>query len=334
MAKHGSTSAVIKAIMGNAAVTLAKAIAWIFSGSGAMLAETVHSAVDTANQCLLLIGQKRSALKPTRRHPYGYGLEESFWGVLAAVGILVFGGGLTIEHGIANLAHPHVPDKLPLVFVVLAIGIIVEGYVLYTIFKPMAKTRGDRTWIQHVKNQAPGTVFVIVEDIAAVLGCFIAAFALVLCIVFENGIFDVLAQLTIGFMLAGVGMFLLWRNRGALIGQSLPTETVVRIREFLEDLEGIDRITDLKTRQLSATTFRIKAEVVFSGGWLAQRLMDKYGKKALAADEPAKANEILGRFAHELFEEQARHVDWLEEEITEAFPGATHIDLEPHLKDC
>ncbi len=333
MADHSSTSAIVKAIVGNGLVAIAKFIAFLTSRSGAMLAETVHSVVDTLNQCLLLIGQKRANRPPTDRFPYGFGPEANFWGVLAAVGILIFGGGLSILHAFEAFAHPHVPDNLPLVFVVLAIGTIIETWVLYSIFTGLKPTKGDRSWLTHVKKQASGTIFVIVEDAAAVLGCIIAAIAIALSAITHNGLFDALAQLVIGLMLFGVGLFLLWRNRGALIGQSLPADRMATIREFLEGLDGIDRITDLKTRQLTAHTYQLKCEVVFSGGWLAQRLMEEYGEKLASASDPKAIRATLGRYSDKLFVEQALHVDRLEAEIRSEFPGAEYIDLEPHLKD-
>ena len=115
-----SRSAVLKAIVGNFVITLAKAFAATLSGSGAMAAEAIHSLVDTLNQCLLLIGHHRSMMKPTPRFPYGFGAEASFWGLLAAIGILVFGGGYTLQHGISELRHPQLPVQIELAFGVLS----------------------------------------------------------------------------------------------------------------------------------------------------------------------------------------------------------------------
>lgn len=333
MAADHSTSAVIKAIVGNGIVTVAKGVATVASGSGAMLAETVHSLVDTLNQCLLLIGQKRALKAPTHRFPYGFGPEANFWGVLAAVGILIFGGGLSIEHSIKHLAHPSVPDSLGLAIGVLIFAIVIEGWVLYSVMKGIDKTRGDTPWRTHLPRQAPGTIFVLIEDAAAVLGCFIALAAIAMCVITGNGFWDALAQLVIGIMLTVVGLYLLWRNRGVLIGQSLPARRVSAIQQYIEDLPGIDRITKLKTRQLTATTFRLTCEVVFNGGWVAGGLMEEWDDVVMDAGDAGKAREVLGRFADKLFEAQARHVDWLESEIREEFPGALYIDLEPHLRD-
>jgi divalent metal cation (Fe/Co/Zn/Cd) transporter len=74
MAK-GSTWVVIAALAGNGAIALAKfAAAWI-SGSTAMLTEGIHSLVDTGDQVLLLVGQKRSETPADTTHPLGYGME-------------------------------------------------------------------------------------------------------------------------------------------------------------------------------------------------------------------------------------------------------------------
>ena len=330
MAHSDSTGAVVLAIGANAFITVAKGCAWFFTGSGAMLAETIHSLVDTLNQCMLLVGEKRSVLAPTRKHPFGFGPEASFWGLLAAIGILVFGGGISIQHGLHALSHPEVPDNLMLALGVLALSTVIEAGVLVSVVKSLARTRGTNTWRAHLAKQGPGIMTVLLEDLAAVLGCIIATVALALCHTTGDGIYDAIAQLVIGGMLAGVGLHLVWRNRGMLVGQAIDEEELSRLRVALEDLDGIDRVTNLKTRQLSAHTFTMKAEVIFCGGELAQRLIPEFKDRF---EEPSRCAEQLGRFADKLMLEQAQLVDRLEEEIREHFPGATYIALEPHVRD-
>ncbi len=334
MAVSKSKSAVVKAIVGNAVVTVAKSIAWVFSGSGALLAETVHSLVDTLNQCLLLVGYQRSQKEPTKRHPYGFGVEESFWGLLAAIGILVFGGGISIQHGVHALLHPKVPDRILLVLALLAFSTVIESWVLWSVLRVVGQSRGKKSWLAHIKAQPPGTITVILEDSAAVGGCLLAATAVWLSSSTGNGIYDALAQLMIGAMLALVGLYLIWTNRGSLIGLSLPYEEEERLRMFIADLDAVDRVVDLKTRMLSAYTYRVKAEIVFSGGEVAGPLIPEFVRKfESTVAESGPPAEFLGRFADALFIEQARHLDQLEEQIHREFPGARHIDLEPHLRD-
>ena len=118
-----------------------------------------------------------------------------------------------------------------------------------------------------------------------------------------------------------------------LVGQAIPEEECTRLRIALEDFDGVDRVTNLKTRQLSAHTFTIKAEVIFSGGALAQRLMGEHVPKVLDAATEPEAARLLGRFSDRLMLEQAYYVDRLEAELREQFPGARDIDLEPHVRD-
>ena len=57
------------ALMGNMAITTAKAACWLSTGSSAMLSETVHSLVDSGNQALLLVGIRGATAAPDKAHP-------------------------------------------------------------------------------------------------------------------------------------------------------------------------------------------------------------------------------------------------------------------------
>ena len=59
MAISNQTKPIIVAILGNAIIAIAKAIGFFFSGSSALLSETIHSIADVMNQALLLLGIKR-----------------------------------------------------------------------------------------------------------------------------------------------------------------------------------------------------------------------------------------------------------------------------------
>ncbi len=60
MSTEGGIRAIVAALLANTGIAIAKFIAFLFSGSSAMLAESVHSLADAGNQVLLLIGGRRA----------------------------------------------------------------------------------------------------------------------------------------------------------------------------------------------------------------------------------------------------------------------------------
>src|SRR5665213_4385923 len=102
----GSTKVVLAALAGNVAIAVAKFGAFAVSGSSAMLTEAIHSLVDTGDQVLLLIGQKRSARDPDASHPLGYGMEAYFWSFIVALMVFLVGGALSIWAGVRHILHP------------------------------------------------------------------------------------------------------------------------------------------------------------------------------------------------------------------------------------
>ncbi|MBK9031672.1 MAG: cation transporter [Myxococcales bacterium] len=111
--------AVLAALAANLFVAIIKLIAFLLSGSGAMLSEAIHSAADTGNQLLLFFGLRRSAREADDRFHYGYAGERFVFGMLSAAGIFFVGCGVTVYHGVTALQHPHMPELSAVTFVVL-----------------------------------------------------------------------------------------------------------------------------------------------------------------------------------------------------------------------
>src|SRR4051812_15853099 len=102
----GSTRVVLAALGGNLAVAAVKFVAFALTHSSAMLSEGVHSLVDTSDQLLLLVGQRRAARPADASHPFGYGMEMYFWSFIVAVLIFLAGGVLAIWQGVDKILEP------------------------------------------------------------------------------------------------------------------------------------------------------------------------------------------------------------------------------------
>src|SRR5687768_13914525 len=122
---QGSVKAILYALCANSGIALAKGGAAFWTGSGAMLAETIHSLADCANQVLLLIGVKRADDPPTPEHPLGYGRVMYFWSLIVALLLFSVGGLFSVYEGIERFHHAEeLRDPW------LAIGILVFSIVL------------------------------------------------------------------------------------------------------------------------------------------------------------------------------------------------------------
>lgn len=66
--ENGALKSVLRALGANFFIAVIKTIAAVFTGSGAMLAESVHSFADCTNQILLLLGIKHAKSPATKEH--------------------------------------------------------------------------------------------------------------------------------------------------------------------------------------------------------------------------------------------------------------------------
>src|SRR5688572_18187419 len=114
--KGDSVKTIYYALGANFAIFVAKSIAAWLTGSGAMLAEAVHSLADCGNQGLLLLGIKRAKRVPSPDYPLGYGKEIYFWSFLVALMLFMVGGGYSLYEGIHKLGS-HEPLTYPWVAV-------------------------------------------------------------------------------------------------------------------------------------------------------------------------------------------------------------------------
>lgn len=219
---NGSVRAVFFALGSNIIITIIKFIVSIITHSAGMMAEAVHSVADCGNQVFLLIGSKRSAMKPTDMQPFGFGREEYFWGFLVAVLLFFVGAAFSIYEGIHKLFQPTELQNIQWSFIVLTISIILEGksfHVAYTEFRKSHKGIG---MYKALKESTDTNLFVILlEDSAALIGLSIVLISTILSWA-VHPVFDAIGSILIGILLISISLFMINELRQLIVGENIP----------------------------------------------------------------------------------------------------------------
>uniref|UniRef100_A0A9I9DV22 Cation efflux protein transmembrane domain-containing protein n=1 Tax=Cucumis melo TaxID=3656 RepID=A0A9I9DV22_CUCME len=315
---------------------------WLATSSHVMLAEVVHSVADFANQALLAYGLSSSRRAPDAIHPYGYSKERFVWSLISAVGIFCLGSGATIVNGIQNLWTSQPPANIHYAALVIGGSLIIEGASLVVAIQAVKKGAAaegmklrDYIWRGH----DPTSVAVMTEvDGAAVTGLVIAAASLVAVNTTGNAIYDPIGSIIVGNLLGMVAIFLIQRNRHALIGRAMDENDMQKVLQFLKNDPVVDALYDCKSEVIGPGFYRFKAEIDFNGVMVVQNYLTRTGREEWAREfrRAAKSKDdstllkIMSNYGEEVVTALGSEVDRLEKEIQELVPGIRHVDIEAH----
>lgn len=270
----GSSKKVIyAALFGNGAIAITKFIASAITGSSAMFSEGIHSVVDTGNQVLLLLGLKQAKKPADKHYPYGHGKEIYFWSFIVAILIFAVGSGLSIFKGIAHIKHPEVITSPYINYFVLGLAIIIEAFVFYIALKEFNKSKGERTYMQAIKQgKDPGMFVVLLEDAAAMLGLIIAMLGIAVSQLTGNYVFDGIASVGIGIILAAIAALLAFETKGLLIGESADPIVVNGIRKIVNDYSGVEQVNEVLTMHMGPDYILVNLSVEFNDDIRAEKM--------------------------------------------------------------
>jgi cation diffusion facilitator family transporter len=274
MASRESLNVVYKATIANVAIVTCKFIAAAVTRSSAMLAEAIHSTVDTGNELLMLLGMKRASRPPDELHPFGYGKAVYFWSLMVAVLIFGLGGGFSIFDGISRIMRSE-PVTHPIWnYVVLGVSAAFEAYSWAVSRKQLMQGSrpGESVWrvIQRSKDPVVFTVFL--EDSAALLGIALAFFGILLSQVTGIPYFDPAASIAIGLVLAGVALVLTRETGGLLVGERASRELVGKIKDVIAGQPEVEAVGDVLTMQLGPEQIFLAADIRFREGQNVRQL--------------------------------------------------------------
>jgi len=259
-----SKIAIYGAIGANVAIAVTKFVVAGITGSSAMLSEGIHSAVDTFNGVLLLVGLRLSKRPATVEHPFGHGKELYFWSLIVAVLIFGLSGGVSFFEGIQHIRNPEPMRDPTWNYVVLAAAALFEGTSFFIALKEFrAQARGQPFWQALDRSKDPTTYTVLAEDSAALAGLAVAA----LGIYFSHSLgmpeLDGVASVVIGLLLAGVAVFLISQARGLLIGEGIRPETARAIRAIAMEQPGVEDVGHVLSMYIGADEVLVVVDVNF-----------------------------------------------------------------------
>ena len=266
--KGGARGVIYAAIVANLGIAAAKFVVAAITGSAAMAAEGIHSAVDTGNELLLLVGEHSSEKPADARHPFGYGKALYFWALIVAMSVFSLGGGLSVYHGIDALRHPEPMQDPTWNYVVLGVSALFEGYSWNVSRRELQKRRkpGMSLW-QTVRASKDASVFtVFIEDSAALAGLAIAGLGIFLGHYFNNPYFDPAASVLIGLLLVGAAFTLARETGGLLVGETIGVDATRRVRTIFENDPAILNVGELLSMQLGPDEALLTAAVQFRRG--------------------------------------------------------------------
>jgi cation diffusion facilitator family transporter len=265
--QDASVKSILFALLANFGIAVTKTVAAVMTGSGSMLAESIHSYADCGNQALLFLGLKTSKKKPDLEHPLGYGKSIYFWSFIVALILFSMGGLFSIYEGVHKLSA-HEGLKNPIIaIVVLSVSMIFEAASLYGCLVQVRKIKKNTPLWKWVKNSRQSELVVVLgEDIAALLGLFFALLAVLMAMITGNPVWDASGSIVIGILLIIISIWLAVKIKSLLIGQSADDETIASIRQFLESRPEVEKVLNLLTLQLgSQVMVAIKAKMKQTG---------------------------------------------------------------------
>jgi len=268
-ARDESVASVLVALAANTTIALAKGIAAALTGSPALLAETLHTLADAGNEVFLYVAIRRSLHPADASHPFGYGPERYYWALLAAIGMFVVGGAVSIWKGAEALLHPPRLETFWIGVVVLVVALVLDG-ISRTVAVRQLRVQAARreVSIRELLRESPDPTLVTVyfEDTVDVLGALLALVALVLHRVTGSSVPDALASIVIGGLLCYLASRLTRRNRQLLTNESVPERYVQMMRDRLENEPGIDTVRRLEAIYLGPAAVLVAADVEMADG--------------------------------------------------------------------
>lgn len=270
-----STGEILKSLAVNVVIAASKGVGAVITGSGAMLAETLHSFADCGNQLLLLKGVRATRRPPDRTHPLGYGRNLYFYSFIVAL-LLFFGGGVfSIYEGVHKLEQPEPVENTGVALIILVVSIVLEGWSTLGNIRVMNQRRGQTGFVRYLRDTKDSDLIVVFgENSAAVLGLLFAMASLGLAYETGDARWDAVGSIAIGLVLVLVATFLAREVKSLLVGEAADPALLRCFEELAERDPHVERVLNVLTLQQGPGEIVVAAKLKFRSGMDSDALVE------------------------------------------------------------
>ena len=253
----------------NVIVGIVKFVAAFFSGSSAMIAEGIHSIVDSANAGILLYGMRRANRKPDAAHPFGYSSELYFWALIVGIMLFALGGGLSVYEGVARFREITPESQLGdprLSYIILAVSMVIEGYALWVAVRTFNQKREGKGPVRYLREARDPSLFaVLLEDLIDELGLVFAFAGTLIAHVTGNLYVDAVASIAIGVLLCSMAFTLLHETKALLIGRGMTEKDLAEVTGIVNGHADVRDCTRALSLYLGPDDLLLTIEATFEG---------------------------------------------------------------------
>jgi cation diffusion facilitator family transporter len=266
MSAGSGTRAIVAALAANAGIAVAKFVGFLVTGSSSMLAESVHSAADTSNQGLLLLGKKRASREATLEHPFGYGRDRYFYSFVVALLLFTLGAAFSVYEGVHKIVDPHPIESPAVGLVILGVAAVLEGFSFRTAIVESRPLKGSQSWWRFIRrSKEPELPVVLLEDFGALVGLLLALAGIGLAVITGDPVWDGIGTVAIGTLLGGIATILIVEMKSLLIGEGAGPVTLGKITSALTGGQ-VSRVIHIKTQYLSPDELLVAAKIALAPG--------------------------------------------------------------------
>jgi cation diffusion facilitator family transporter len=261
-ARGRGTVALLLALVVNLALAGAGAAVGLAAGATSLLARSAHAATDAGSQVLLLLGRRRAAKTTDDGHPFGYGRDRHFWGLVLSLAFFTAAAGFSVFRGIVVVDRGTLLEDPEIVLAVLGGALALQVALVLTTRRAVrraAEGASARAYLRQAKQ--PQLPMLSVQGPVAVVTTLVALAGVGAAAVTDDPVWDGVGSIAIGAVLAGLVVATVIQLKRLLLGTSVAHRDVEALRAAIEIEPEVLRVVHLHAEHLGPEELLLGAKL-------------------------------------------------------------------------